>query len=129
MSIRNVEGLPPTAAPAPAGPAVATGQAREQAPLKPVAPAATPTTQASAAPPPQEASPGEVAQAIKESNRAMTALSTAVQFFLDPDSKTMVVRIVDTATDEVLRQVPAQEMMDIARALDRVKGLLLHTKV
>jgi len=67
--------------------------------------------------------------AVARANRAMAALSASVQFVVDPKTGTTVVRIIDTASNEVLRQVPAQEMLEIAQAIDRVQGLLLHTRV
>ncbi len=123
MLIQNIDSSQPPAAPASAGIAVAGGMSPEQAQQLP---AAQPVREA--APPKKDPPAKEVAHAVEQANRAMAALSTAVQFYIDPDTKITVVKIVDTAHNEVLRQVPAQEMLDIARALSRVQGLLLHTE-
>ena len=115
MLIQKLEGMSPTAAPAPAGIGVSGARAKVEArAIPPVRP---------------PAAPQEVAQAVVAANRAMTAMAASVQFFIDPDTKITVVKVVDTENNEVLRQVPSQEMLDIARALDRVQGLLLRAKV
>jgi len=36
-----------------------------------------------------------------------------------------VVRIIDRATKEVIRQMPSEEMLSIAKALDSIKGLFV----
>jgi flagellar protein FlaG len=37
----------------------------------------------------------------------------------------MVVKVVDTETDQVIRQIPSEEMLAIARNIDRLQGLLV----
>lgn len=113
MLIQKLEGIVPTAAPASAGTVVS--KARTKADAQEVAPPVRP--------PP---GPREVAQAVVQANRAMTAIGASVQFFVDPDTEITVVKIVDTENNEVLRQVPSQEMLDIARALDRLQGMLVR---
>jgi flagellar protein FlaG len=72
--------------------------------------------------------PEQVDAAITAANRAMKSIDASVQFEVDPETKMTVIKVVDTASNTVLRQVPAQEMLDIARALDRMQGLLLSRK-
>jgi flagellar protein FlaG len=38
------------------------------------------------------------------------------------------VRVVDTETKQLIRQVPTEEMVAISHALDRMTGLLLAQK-
>jgi len=66
--------------------------------------------------------------AIDEANKSMNANNVKLQFKVDPDTKMTVIEIVDTANDTVLRQIPAQEMLDIAKQLDRMQGVLLRQK-
>jgi flagellar protein FlaG len=39
-----------------------------------------------------------------------------------------VVKITDRATGELVRQIPMEEMLALAKSLDRLQGLLLQTK-
>lgn len=48
-----------------------------------------------------------------------------IQFNVDSDSGKTVVKVVDRGTQEVLRQIPSEEALEIARALDRFQGLLV----
>jgi flagellar protein FlaG len=54
--------------------------------------------------------------------------TSMVEFSLDADSGRVVVKIIDSATQEVVRQIPMEEMLALAKALDKFQGLLLHTK-
>ncbi|HEX8962906.1 MAG TPA: flagellar protein FlaG [Rhodocyclaceae bacterium] len=68
-----------------------------------------------------------VEQAVKEIKQSMaTMTSRDLQFSIDSDTKQTVVRVVDSQTGNVIRQIPAQELIDIAKAMDRAKGLLLR---
>ena len=37
-----------------------------------------------------------------------------------------MVKVVDQSTKEVIRQIPSEEMLAIAKALDSLKGLLVR---
>ncbi len=94
------------------------------------------------APTPREEGPGRVAlvhaqaasnadaikQVADQINAFLKTRASDLQFSVDPQSDQVVVRIVDTATGEVIRQIPSEEMIAISHALDRADGLLLHQK-
>ena len=48
---------------------------------------------------------------------------------MDSSSKQVVVRVVDSQTKEVIRQMPTDAMLAISKSLDRMSGLLLKQKV
>ncbi len=123
MLIQNMQGLVPAAAPAPTGRAAPWCPASEllavgMRPLVEVKPAVDPA----AAPPPA----GEVQVAVTQANHTMAALSAALMFEVDAETHTTVVKVVDTSDNRVLRQIPSQEMLDIAQALDRLQGMLVR---
>jgi len=70
--------------------------------------------------------PQRVEEAVNEANRAMKSIDATLQFEVDPDTKITVIKVIDTDGKTVLRQVPAQEMLEIAQSLDRMQGLLLR---
>ncbi|MEO8039120.1 MAG: flagellar protein FlaG [Betaproteobacteria bacterium] len=55
--------------------------------------------------------------------------SSNLKFSIDEDSGKTIVRVVDDNTNEVIRQIPSEEMLAIARNLARVEGALLDKKV
>ena len=89
--------------------------------VKPAAPApATP-----AAPEPTRA---EVEQAVSSANEQMHTIAPSLQFEVDADTRQVVIRLIDRQDQRVLRQVPSPEMLEIARALERMQALLLRTR-
>ena len=97
--------------------------AAAQLPAAPVVSAAA-VQQASAAPKIEQ-----VEEAVKAANKTVQSLSPNLEFSIDKDSERTVVKIVDRQTNEVIRQVPSKEMLEIAKAIDKVQGLLIKQKV
>jgi flagellar protein FlaG len=67
----------------------------------------------------------ELNEAVKNINQSLSALSQNLEFSVDTDSKRTVVKVIDQQTKEVIRQIPSEETLEIAKALDTVKGLLI----
>jgi flagellar protein FlaG len=65
-------------------------------------------------------------EAIVVANKAMQSLERGLEFSVDAESGEMLVRVIDRATRQVIRQIPSEEMLAIARALDRMRGLLVN---
>ena len=66
----------------------------------------------------------DVRRAVEHLN-AFFSGSQGIEFAIDDDSKRVIVKVVDRETREVLRQMPSQEALDIAKALDRTRGTLI----
>lgn len=89
-------------------------------------PAAPVSTEArDAASPPAD---GHLHQAIERINQSLSVSRQGIEFSVDPDSDRVIVKVVDRETKEILRQMPSQEALDIAKALDRTQGLLIKLK-
>ena len=56
-------------------------------------------------------------------------VASDIEFSIDEDSGQTVVKVIDRATKEVLRQIPSEEMLELAKALDKLQGLLLRQEV
>jgi flagellar protein FlaG len=69
----------------------------------------------------------QVEQATEVANRFMDSLSLNLQFSMDKDVNKVVVKVVDRDTHEVIKQFPSEEMLAIAKALDKLQGLLIKT--
>jgi flagellar protein FlaG len=70
----------------------------------------------------------QMEDAVTQLNDFLKPINSAVQFTLDDDTGQTVVKVIDTATKEVIRQVPSEEMLNIARALDKIAGVLIQQK-
>ena len=70
-------------------------------------------------------SAGELQKALEEVEKAVAPMAQSLQFTLDKDSGKTVVKVMDTDTNEVIRQIPSEEVLAISKAVDKLKGLLL----
>lgn len=73
----------------------------------------------------QPPSTAELQQAVAQVQRVIQPVAQDLLFTIDKDSGKTIVRIVDSATDEVIRQIPSEELIAIAKALNKLQGLLL----
>jgi flagellar protein FlaG len=77
----------------------------------------------------QQVSRNDVESAVKRANQAVQASARDIEFSVDKESGETVVKVVDTATKQVIRQIPSQEMLAIAQSIDKLQGLLVKQKV
>lgn len=74
------------------------------------------------------ASQSQVGQALQSINKALQTLSPNLEFSIDTESNRTIVRVMDQSTNEVIRQMPTQEALEISKALDKLQGLLVRQK-
>jgi len=55
-------------------------------------------------------------------NRAMQQSSQNLEFSVDASTKKMIIKISDSGTGELIRQIPAEEMLAVARSIDNFLG-------
>ena len=67
-------------------------------------------------------------EAVKQVNDFVQPFNNGLQFSLDDDTGKTIVKVIDKATEEVIRQFPSEEMLGIAKAIDTMKGLLIQQK-
>lgn len=68
----------------------------------------------------------EAVAKVKEQIQAVD--SNNLDFSIDDSTGKTVVRVTDRETGEMIRQIPSQEMLDIARSMDRLQGILVQQK-
>src|SRR5690606_29023087 len=66
--------------------------------------------------------------AFEEINSAMEAWATGMRFELDEDTQQLVVSIIDTQSGEVLRQIPSEEVLHVAKMIAQFQGNFVSTK-
>lgn len=70
----------------------------------------------------------QLQQALSSINQTMQKLAPGLEFAIDPDSSRTVIKVVDQQTGDVIRQMPSAEALEIAKALDKVQGLLISQR-
>lgn len=68
-------------------------------------------------------------QAIDEVQKVITPVAQNLRFSIDQDTGQTVVKVVDAQTDQVIRQMPSEEVLAMSKAIDKLKGLLVQQKV
>jgi flagellar protein FlaG len=114
MDIKSTGNLPHTGLVNTSTQAISTSSAR------PVAPAQKQETQATET---------QVETALQSINQAMEKLAPNLEFAFDKESNRTIVKVVDQETQEIIRQMPSKEALEIAKALDKLQGLLIQQKV
>ncbi len=107
-------------------PASNTGRAELQPRQAAREAAAVPAAQEKAAP--VETNTQAVKAAVEASNRVVQSLQSKIEFVTDDSSGEMLIKVIDPSNNEVIRQIPSEEMLAISRALDRMQGLLVKSQ-
>ncbi len=77
----------------------------------------------------KQASVEQVKRAAEVINKALRQSNRNLEFRLDEGTNRVVVKLTDTETGEVIRQIPSDEMLAISRAIGELQqGLLLRQK-
>lgn len=111
----------------PVQPSYASGGRAEVAPRDPTR-ETTLRTQLPSDPPPDDAGPVAVRAAVEASNRVVQSLQSKIEFVTDDSSGEMLIKVIDPSNNELIRQIPSEEMLAISRALDRMQGLLVKSE-
>lgn len=93
-------------------PVAMTGQAAVAGRKSPETPSAPPNRE-------------EVSNAVKKLNEAMPPSAQSLEFEIDQDSKEIIVKVIDQSTKELIRQMPTEEALERAKAIDKMQGLLI----
>ena len=74
----------------------------------------------------------QIKQAVENINKSAQIQSQGIEFSIDTDDRT-IVKVVDKNTKTVLRQIPSEEALNIAKAIDKAieqsqQGLLINQR-
>ena len=72
---------------------------------------------------PQPVREGKLAEQVEAINGAIRTADDHLTFSVHKETNRIVVRLVDTATDEVLREFPSEKFLDLVASLQKLTGL------
>jgi flagellar protein FlaG len=87
-----------------------------------------------APPPPAQQRPAQPqAEQVQKAVQSMkqwieTKAPNSLAFSVDDSSGKTIIRITDKETGDTIRQIPSEEMLEIARSLDKFQGMLVQEK-
>lgn len=68
----------------------------------------------------------QVQKATDQINKVVQGLDKNLQFKVDHDSGRIVVQVMDTENNKIIKQFPSEEVLAISKALDKLQGLLIR---
>ncbi|MDB5799880.1 MAG: hypothetical protein JWL63_819 [Rhodocyclales bacterium] len=107
---------PASAASSPTAVSRETRDAPAEQPVPPEAVAANPPTR------------DQLDRAMGEVRKALAPVARNLQFSIDDATGRSVVKVVDAVTNEVIRQMPSEELLAITRSMDKLSGLFVKQK-
>ena len=78
--------------------------------------------------PKEELSKIEVESAVESINNAIEYINRALRFSIHEDTQRMMVRVVDIATDEVIKELPPEDVLDTVARIREMIGLLIDER-
>ncbi len=71
----------------------------------------------------------QVQQGVKEMNAQLNLANHSIRFSIDNKSQDLVVKVVDTDTDKVIRQIPAEEILRLREHMKDLSGMIVEEEV
>jgi flagellar protein FlaG len=69
-----------------------------------------------------------VEKAVEKLNQSTQFSAQGLRFSIDDETGKTVVKVIDSATQNVLRQIPSVDALALAHAIDKMQGMLLREK-
>jgi flagellar protein FlaG len=66
-----------------------------------------------------------IEQTIAKIREAIGPANASLKIEIDPDSDQVIVKVLDDQSGELIRQIPSQEMVEIAKRLDTMQGIFI----
>ena len=70
----------------------------------------------------------EVREAAKNISASLEAIPSDLQFEVDNDAGEVIVKMINRQTKEVIRQIPSETAIEIAKSLNNLAGRLVSAK-
>jgi flagellar protein FlaG len=67
-------------------------------------------------------------EAVERIVSAANYFNREIHFELEKELNLMIVKVIDSETDEVIRQIPPEELVELSKNAKDLKGLLINTE-
>lgn len=72
--------------------------------------------------------PEQIQEAVDQIQSFMQTMARNLNFSIDEDTGKTVIKVMDGQTNEVIRQMPSEEAINIAHTLGKIQGTLFNDK-
>ncbi len=78
---------------------------------------------------PPEVTGTDVQNMVDDVNKVIRYINERLQFSVHEETNRIMVKVLDRETEEVLREIPPEKMLDLISKLQDIAGLLVDKKV
>ena len=78
---------------------------------------------------PPEVTATDVQNMVDDVNKVIRYINERLQFSVHEETNRIMVKVLDRETEEVLREIPPEKMLDLISKLQEIAGLLVDKKV
>lgn len=71
----------------------------------------------------------EVKDSVKDVNEIVKKVKEGLSFQIHEDTDELMVQVVDLKTEEVIKELPPEEMLDLKARIHEMVGILINEKV
>jgi flagellar protein FlaG len=71
----------------------------------------------------------DVKESVKDINEIVEKVKEDLAFEIHDETERMMVKVVDRKTQEVIKELPPEEMLDLSARIHEMVGLLIDEKV
>ena len=71
----------------------------------------------------------DLSQAVDTMNEFASLFQRNLSFSVDEQSGRNIIKVKDTSSNEVIRQIPSEEVLALLNNMEKVRGLILKTEV
>lgn len=80
-------------------------------------------------PPPAEITEDQVSEVVRRANRSLEWAKRHFEYSIHDKTNTFVVRVYDSESDELIREIPPERILDLVARLWEVAGLIVDERV
>ncbi|EOD00376.1 flagellar protein FlaG [Caldisalinibacter kiritimatiensis] len=70
----------------------------------------------------------ELINAIEKANKGVKIYDRKLEFSIHEKTKEIMVKVIDTSTDEVIREIPPEKILDMVAKMWELAGILVDEK-
>ena len=71
----------------------------------------------------------EVRESVKDVNEIVDKVKEGLSFQIHEDTEELMVQVIDVNTEEVIKELPPEEMLDLKARIHEMVGILIDEKV
>ncbi|HEK24842.1 MAG TPA: flagellar protein FlaG [Hydrogenobaculum sp.] len=71
----------------------------------------------------------QIQKAIEQLTQSLSYLNTHLNITLDKKADSLVIKIIDNKTNQVIKEIPPEYMLRIAEAINNLVGIIVNKKV